>query len=114
MKTYYGHQGYDDPGPGTQSKVSQIEPQRGENRVLLVFSAENALGNVPAASRLSTGIPGGPPVDRNVYKECDHRDPDGPQVRRKGQDGSCAGAALIDFMKFADQSSHPACGMYRE
>ena len=73
--------------------MRDVEPQRREQRILFVLGAEHALRDVAAAARLGAGIPGGPPVHRNVDQERDHRHPGGVQIGDEVEHGATCGRA---------------------
>ena len=70
--------------------MGDVEPQRGEERVFLIPRAEHALSDVAAASGLGTGIPGGPPVYRDVNEERDHGHPSRADVGDEAEDRAFA------------------------
>src|SRR5215813_10664418 len=60
------------PWPGTQRVMRNVEPQHGEQSLLLVFGAKDALSDVSAAAGLSSGIPERPPLQSEKDKQRDH------------------------------------------
>ncbi len=78
------------PRPRAHGVMRDVEPQRREQRILFVLRAEHALRDVAAAAGLGAGIPGGPPVHRNVDQERDHRHPRGVQVGDEVEHGALA------------------------
>ena len=102
----------EDPGPGAHRVVRDVEPERGEERVLLVLRAEDPLRDVAAAARLRPRVPGGPPVHGDVDEEGEHRHPGGADVRDEGQDRAAAPAGRrprrVEGVELLLQGLHPA------
>src|SRR5690349_9414546 len=61
----------EDPWPGTEGVVSDVEPESGEHAVAFVLRRKDALGDVAAAAWFGAGIPAGPPIDGEVRAESD-------------------------------------------
>ncbi len=61
-----GGEARDDPRPGSERVVRDLEEQRGEHAVLLGAGAEDALGDVAAAAGLGARIPGRPPLHGEI------------------------------------------------
>ncbi len=53
--------------------MRDVEPQRGTERIFLVFRTEHALRHVAAAARLCAGIPTRPPLHRQIQHEGNNR-----------------------------------------
>ena len=53
----------DDPGPGTEGVMGDVEEERAGQRIPLRAGGEHALGDVAAAAGFGAGIPYGPPLD---------------------------------------------------
>lgn len=58
-----GGEGDEDPRPGAEGVVGDIEEKGGSHGVAFVLGGEHALGDVAAASGLGAGEVGGPPLD---------------------------------------------------
>ena len=72
-----------DPGPGPQDVVGDVEEQDRAQRVLLRLGGQHALGDVAAAARLGAGIPDRPPLHGDGHDEDGHGHV--PVVREVGQ-----------------------------
>ena len=55
-------EGSQNPRPGANSIVRDIEPQHREQTIALITRAEDPLGNIASASRLRAWIPKRPPL----------------------------------------------------
>src|SRR5215813_11305415 len=66
-------QSREDPWPGTNSIVGDIEPEHGEQPLPLVARTEDTLGNVTAASRFGARVPESPPLHAEINNERDDR-----------------------------------------
>ena len=69
-----------DPWPGAQRVVGDVEPEGRAQGVLLVLRGKDALGDVAAAAGLGPGIPACPPVQRDQDEETEE------EGRRGGRD----------------------------
>ena len=85
-------QRHQNPRPRPDGVVRDVEPERRQQRMPLVFGAEHALRDVASAAGLGSGIPGGPPVERNVDQERDQRHPRGIEVRHEVEHRTLAAA----------------------
>ena len=65
-------QAHQNPRPGTQHVVSDVEEQRAAQRVLFGFRGQHALRDVAAAAGFGAGIPDGPPLHRDGNDEDGH------------------------------------------
>src|SRR5690348_14902135 len=68
----------ENPRPGAQRVVREVEPQHREQAVALVAGAQNALRDVAAAARFRARIPEGPPL----HAEIDAKRDDGQSPKR--------------------------------
>ena len=66
-------QAHQDPRPGPQHVMRDVEKQRASQRVLFGFRGQHALRDVAAAARLRPRIPHGPPLHRDGHDEHGHR-----------------------------------------
>ena len=81
-------EGGENPGPGANGVVSDVEPEDTEQALALVAGGEDALGDISAATGFGSGIPEGPPLQADVDEEgCDG---DGPEHLR-GESGGETG-----------------------
>jgi len=112
-------EGGEDPGPGAQGVVGDIEPQHGKQAVAFIPRAEDTLGDVPSAAGLGAGIPEGPPLHAEMDQKGQHgQSPEGfsGETARKigkhcsdvGRPGTCGHA---QGRKLAEQSLHPSHGL---
>ena len=70
-------EGGENPRPGADGVVGDVEPEDTEQSLALVAGAEDALRDVSATTGLGSGIPEGPPLEADVDEEgCDR---DGPE-----------------------------------
>ncbi len=96
-----------DPRPGPEGVVSQVEPEGGQERMFLILGAKDALGDETAASRFGSRVPGGPPVDGDIDKKGDERHPGGVYVRDEREERTGRSAAPFDGMNPADEPAYP-------
>src|ERR1035437_2502395 len=73
-----------DPGPGANGVMRDVEPQHREQTLLLIARAEDALRDVAPAPWLCARIPERPPLQPDEHKKV--RDRDHPQ--RLGREAS--------------------------
>src|SRR5256885_8638162 len=64
-----GDESSDDPWPGAQSVVRDVEPESCAERIFFVFGGKNSLRDVAAASGFRAGIPTAPPLDAEEEDE---------------------------------------------
>jgi len=57
-------QRHEDPGPGTEGVMGDVEEQGGRDSAPFRPRGQHALGDVSAAARFGAGIPDAPPLDR--------------------------------------------------
>jgi len=72
-KEHQGNEGGQNPRPGAQRIMRDVEPQRCAEGVLLVLRRKDTLRNVPAAAGLRPRIPGGPPVEAEQHKKAEEQ-----------------------------------------
>src|SRR5579871_665066 len=63
----------ENPGPGTQRIMRDVEPQRSAERIFFVLGRENSLRDITAAAGLRARIPTAPPLDAQEENEGDER-----------------------------------------
>ena len=80
-----GAEAGDDPGPGAQGVVTDVEEERREDPVPLALRREDPLRDVPAAARLRSRVPRRPPLDGEEGEEGDRRHPGGAGGRDDGE-----------------------------
>src|SRR5205807_7989427 len=96
-----GDESSDDPWPGAQSVVRDVEPESCAEGIFFVFGGENSLRDVAAAAGLRTGIPTAPPLDAEEEGEGDERN------RPKG----FAGEAVRKVWKEVERIGNAAAGL---
>ena len=57
------------PGPGTEGVVRDVEEERGARGVRFVLGRQDALSKISAAARFRAGIPGAPPLHQNGHEK---------------------------------------------
>ena len=62
------------PRPGTQGIMRDVEPQDRKHPLAFVFGAEDSLGDISAATWLRAGIPERPPLQAEEDQKRDHRE----------------------------------------
>ena len=67
-----GGEGGENPWPGTQSVMGEIEPEDGEQTVALIAGAENSLRDIATAAGFGSRIPEGPPLHGEIHNEGDY------------------------------------------
>ena len=78
----------DDPGPGPERVVGDLEEEGGEHAVPLRARAEDALGDIASASGLGARVPGRPPLHGEIDPEGEQGHPGvGDDARRRDTDG---------------------------
>ncbi len=106
------------PGPGTQSVMRDVEPEHGQQSVRFVLRAEDALRNVATATGLRSGIPERPPLQSDIHHKSDHRQQPQSFLRKWAREigkesGSIARARSRrspHFRQAAQQGMHAAGG----
>jgi len=81
----------EDPGPGPEDVMGDVEEEDGSERVLLRFRGQHSLGDVAAAARLRPGVPDRPPLDGERHDEDgDGQIPVAPEIRQHAQEVDAA------------------------
>ena len=108
-KTTIEAQADEDPGPGPQDVVGDVEEEDRAERVLLRLRGQHALGDIAAAAGLGPGIPDRPPLDGQGHDEDgDGQVPVALEVRQHAQEVDAAGAGRRRELR--DEGRHAADG----
>ena len=76
-------QGDQDPGPGPEDVMGQVEKEDRAERIPLRLAGQHPLGDIAPSAGLGPGIPDRPPLDGDRHDE--HRQGDVPVVLKVGQ-----------------------------
>ncbi len=103
-----GTQPDENPRPGTQDVVSDVEEKNRSERVLFGFGGEHTLRDVTAATRFRSRVPHGPPLNGDRHDEDRHGNFE--VIGEIGQDGKVVQASRAfkrrQFFHHAVQPSH--------
>ena len=108
-----GHECGDDPGPGAEGVMRDVEPESCAKRIFFVLRAENSLRDVTTAAGFRARIPTAPPLDAQKEDEGDERN--GPEsfacetVRKVWKEGKRIGDGAASLCSFSADDAEPQC-----
>ena len=84
-KNHQRGQGHNDPGPGPERIMGDIEQKGCPHGMFLVFGCQHALSNISAPTRFCPGIPHAPPLHSQGNDKDGHQERCVGKIRKNGK-----------------------------